>query len=550
MKAGRLLATIVLAAILGCGDESADNLRDRETVADGEDPGGDARLDFSRAPLRRLTRSEIRASIAVLMPGFPIDEELVRGLPDDAFAPFDNDATTQSVSEKLLRSVNDLAEGMAKAFVDGVAPREPVLGCTPAGHRDDACLRTFVERFGKRAFRRPLAPEEIDGYVNRFAPVGEQDQSFHVAAGRVIASMLQDIEFLYRIEVGKPSEKDPSRVVLSDHAIAARMSSLLWGSMPDDGLVGQADRGELSTSAGRRAAAEAMLATPQARAHLARFHAQWVGYEQSLDSTSALTPEIKRKLREESDALVQRIVFDEKRSWLDLWRSNETFIDDELAEFYGDVPKPGSATPKWTSYGESKRRGLLGHGSLLNVDNKFDDTSPTQRGKMIRERLLCLPPLRTPPDLMVAVDEPPQGGECKLDGYRALLQNPGCAGCHKAMDLIGFGLETYDLGGRFRPFEKVGQQCPLDGKGVLLDDGVEKPFTGPGELADLLVASNDLQACLNKRVVQYTLGRPDVAEDQPTLDALADIFQKNSERLDAILVEIVASPSFALKKVE
>lgn len=547
MRSLRWLSAGVLVVLVACGDEDSGALRGRPGAEEG---ASDSRLDFSSSPLRRLTRTEIRAALQTLLPGFPINEELIRALPEDSVSPFDNDAPTQVASQRLVAAASDLAEDMAGKLVSGAAPRDVVIGCTPKGNRDDDCLRAFVERFGKHAFRRPLKKEESDDFVSRLGPIGDQQGDFNAAVGRIVSAMLQDVEFLYHIETGEPAPGDPSRVVISDYAIGSRMAALLWGGAPDDDVFGYADRAELGKAAGRRAAAEAMLKSPKARAHIARFHAMWIGYETSLPQTSAIGGDIKDRLRAESDALVQKIVLDDKRSWFDLWRSRETYMDDTLATYYGDVPMPGSSTAKWATYGESTRQGLLGHGTLYNVANKFADTSPTQRGKMIRERLLCQTLPKVPPDLQVNNDVQPNTSKCKLASYKAIQQNPGCAQCHKTMDSIGFGLENFDLGGKFRKVEPAGNDCPIDGHGIFADNGADKTFSGPRELADILLSSKDFEACLEKRVAQYALGRTDTPDDKPTLDAMSDSFKKNGERLDQLLIEIVASPKFAQKKVD
>src|SRR5690606_21309232 len=123
-------------------------------------------------------------------------------------------------------------------------------------------------------------------------------------------------------------------------------------------------------------------------------------------------------------------------SWLDLFRASGSFMNDMLAEHYG-LPAPSSSTPQWVEYGSTTRQGILSHGSFLSVAGKFGDTSPTQRGKLIRKRLLCqeIPP--PPPD--VNVDEPPQSPDspCKWDRYEMHRQSGSCNACHTLIDPVG-----------------------------------------------------------------------------------------------------------------
>jgi 2-haloacid dehalogenase len=53
--------------------------------------------------------------------------------------------------------------------------------------------------------------------------------------------MLQDVEFLYRVEVGTPVEGLPGTFKLDDHEVAMRLSYFLWGTTPSDALLDLAD---------------------------------------------------------------------------------------------------------------------------------------------------------------------------------------------------------------------------------------------------------------------------------------------------------------------
>ena len=58
--------------------------------------------------------------------------------------------------------------------------------------------------------------------------------------------MLQDPEFLYRIEVGAPTAT-AGVAKLDQFELASRLSFLIWGSTPDDTLAAEARAGALET---------------------------------------------------------------------------------------------------------------------------------------------------------------------------------------------------------------------------------------------------------------------------------------------------------------
>ena len=104
------------------------------------------------------------------------------------------------------------------------------------GAGDAGCRLKFIETFGRRAFRRPLEPEEIARYDALFKAEGD----FLKGAQTVIEAMLQSPSFLFWMEQTPNPKWKP-------YATACRLSYFLWDTMPDDALLDAASRGELNT---------------------------------------------------------------------------------------------------------------------------------------------------------------------------------------------------------------------------------------------------------------------------------------------------------------
>ena len=447
------------------------------------------------AGMRRLTAAEYSATVHDIL-GVDVDAALL--LPEDWRQPFDNDYTTQNGSQALIDGAELLAADVAElALAPGL--RESTVGCSPAGPTDAACFQEFLTRFGRRALRRPLSDDELARYGTLIAEA-EETGVFHDAVDVAIRALLQHPEFLYRIELGTPLDGVPDVFALNDFEVATRLSYMIWGSTPSDTLLDRAEVGGLSSAPNIREAAEEMLLDPRAKARIGRFHALWLGYE-SLPHG----PDLAVAMQAETQALIDRVIFDEALPWQDLLRSNETFVDATLAEHYG-LPTP--TTPAWVDYGDTGRRGLLSHGSFLSAMAKVDDSSPTKRGILVRTRLMCqvIPP--PPPTVDVDMTEPEEG-TCKEDFYREQhLNAPGCVSCHALMDPIGFGLENYDHTGAFREVENDDPSCVISGEGEL--DGT--PFTWPSELSALLVDSGALNRCVAEQLYRFSMGRTELAE--------------------------------------
>ncbi len=527
---GRGVATLALAASIAACDG-------RVTESDPA-PTSDI---ASASGARRLSTVELDNTLRDLLGDDT--RPATRLLVSDQFTPYDNDIALQEPSEALITSLEIMAGDVVDRLLADPTRRDALLPCTPTGADDADCLRQFVEAFVPRALRRPLAPGEADAFValQEFATEDNAfvDNDFYTAVGLVIRAALQHPEFLYRVEMGAPTA-DAGVFALSDWEVASRMSYLLWATMPDDDLRADAAAGRLTTPEGRRAAAERMLADDRAKQQVRRFHAMWLGHRILPQSA-----ELVAAFNQETGALLDRVVFDEPQSYYNLFSMGETYVDDFLADHYG-LPRPEGGAG-WVPYDSPMRAGILSHGSVLASFAKFADTSPTQRGILIRTRLMCEAIERPPPT--VDTDDPPPGTDdavCKYDRYAAHREAPSCASCHDGMDPIGFGLENFDMQGRYREHDDGLPECIIDGTGAL--PGGLGSFRGPAELADRLIENGYVESCTMRQLYQFALGRELDDVEQPVVDDLVSKFREGGHDLRALLVGFVAEDRFALRR--
>jgi hypothetical protein len=463
-------------------------------------------------------------------------------LSEDQYRPFDNDYTVQSASSALIESLEATASDIAARAVSA-ANRGKVVPCTPAGPGDAACLRRTIESVGRRLYRRPLSEEQVQAYLTlqsystENAPGVAHD--FYTAVNLVLRSMLQDPEVLYRIEVGTPTG-EPGIFALDDYELASRLSFLLWGSGPDDALLDQAEAGNLTDAGARTEAAARLLGDARARAQLERFHAMWLGYR-----AIPASAELAKAFSLETNKLIERVVFDQPSSYLDLFTSPQTYVSGPLPDQYGVAAPAGGEG--WVAYPDDKRAGILSHGSVLAAFSKFSDTSPTQRGIFVQTRLLCNEV--SPPPANVNVDQPPGDGDkvCKIDRYDEHRKLASCKACHAQLDPIGYGLESYDIGGRYRTHDDAHEECILPDKGELPGVG---EFSGPGQLARLLVDNGQLESCFVQHFLTYAVGRELRPEELAAKDALLAGFKADGYALQQMLSRYVGDERFALRQEE
>lgn len=492
----------------------------------------------SESTVRRLSRAELDSTISDLLGD--VTSPANQFLPEDQFSPYDNDYTLQLASAALIDSLERLANDVATRIVADPTLQATLVPCTPVDDGDAACFAQVVSTLLPRAYRRPVTQEEIDRYSVLLAYATEVNpdvpHDFYTAVTLLVRSILQDPEFLYRIEVGTPTA-NAGVYALSEHEIASRLSYLFWGTMPDQTLTDAAVAGTLSDATTRRAAIDRLLGDDRAHAQLRRFHSMWLGYR-ALPHDAALVSAFSR----ETGALIDRVVWGEPQSYLNLFTFPETFIDATLAEHYG-LPAP--AAEGWVSYGASGRAGILSHGAVLSAFGKFSDTSPTQRGIFVRTRLMCETVAPPPPN--VNSDQPPASMDavCKADRYEQHRTNTACAACHSLLDPIGFGLENYNLAGQRRETDNDNVDCAISGQGEVLPYG---PFSGPAELAALLVNNNEIDDCVVRQWMSFAVGRPLLPYETAPTDQLVASFRTADHSLPGLLADFAASPAFALRQ--
>lgn len=486
---------------------------------------------------RRLTSEEYDNALLDLLGDETRGSALV--LPPDLRTPYDNDYSVQIASQALVEGAELLAADAIARLRADTKRRDRLVGCKPMGPDDSVCLRSFVERVGRRILRRPLSKVEVDELVAlRGLAVAGGD--FHTSVDAVLRVLLQDPEFLYRIEVGSPVPGQANVRALDEFEAASRLAFLLWGSGPDDRLLDAAQAGKVISDL--RSLAEGMLGDARARRVAGRFHAQWLTWERA-----PLSAELRTDMRAETQALLDRVLFEQRGPWADLLRMEETFVTPALAKHYGLTYKANTPSA-WTSYAGTDRRGLLSHGSFLAAAGNVADTSPTRRGKMIRERLFCQTVPPPPPN--ANADEPPKGdAHCKKDLYTEHRAGT-CAGCHALMDPIGFGLENYDLLGHYRTTDNDKPECKIEGQGELIGIGT---FKGPAQLSDLMVGSGLLGSCLVSQLYSFATGHGALtSEDVEAVEALVAHQGKDAGtdvRYHQVLLDLAASPAFVHRRL-
>lgn len=521
---------------------------------DDSRPAGPRELTHVTAPepLRRLSHAEYRNSLRDLL---GIDLAPPELPADTARDGLENDARALGASELLLRRYEDTARVWAAAAVADDERLRTLMGCPlPATPSEiESCGRTFVAGFGLRAFRRPLADDELARFTSLFRS-WSAEIDVRAAAELTIATFLQSPAFLYRIELAPPpSEGAPPNdapIAVSSYEMASRLSYALWESMPDAALLEAAEQGRLETPEAIEAEARRMLEDRRTRGMLRDFHAQW------LDLDRILVPEHLTRAgdpnwgaasvadaHEEALRFISLALSDGEGTLDALFNSRRAQVNARMAELYG-VPFEG-APGTWVEIElpEGERAGILTRIAVLASHAHPGYASPPLRGNFVLSHVTCaaFDPPPASADLTQPVAEEGEGPRTNRELFAARTASPGCQSCHRRLDGVGFGLESYDARGVFRTME-VGR--PIDASGRLVGLDVTGDYRGGVELSALLSRSDTVERCYTRRFMEMVWGRPLTGNDEATLRRVQARFSGSGGRIDALLLAIVTDPTF------
>jgi hypothetical protein len=499
------------------------------------------------SPIRRMTRFEYNNTVRDLL-GDDTHQADVFGAEEEVLS-FNNNAANLVVSDDLANKYMLAAENISINVTDP-AKMSALLPCSPkdaAGQ--DACARQFIEQFGRRAFRRPLTQDEKDAFFALYQKglaEPEEPDPFRIGIELVIQAALQTPQFLYRVEFGQAPENGASYVKLTDHEMASRLSYFLWGTMPDEDLFAAADAGQLGTKEQIEKQARRMLNDPKAHAAITEFHTEWLDYDRigNITKDPALFPEyspaIGKMMREEMTAFVDHAIFDEDGGFASLMTAPRSYMDPQLATFYGlkapDGAQPGQLAK--VEFDPAQRGGLLTLGALMSINAHTNQTSPVHRGKLVREQFLCylMPP--PPPNVNPKPPDPNSGATAK-DRFADHSQG-SCHDCHKMMDPIGFGFENYDSVGRYRTMD---HGTAIDATGsVELSDIPD--FKDAVDLVNKMADSKDVQTCYVKQWFRFGNGRAETPADKCTLDALDATFDDKGGDIKELIIALTQTDAF------
>lgn len=415
-------------------------------------------------------------------------------------------------------------------YVAAWPPAHWQVKMAPISDNADSANR-LLKLWMERAYRRPVASAEQERFFALYQKLRSQQMSFDEALRATFQSVLMSGGFRY---LPSPNDADP---VVSQHAIASRLSFMLWGAPPDTTLRQLAAAGKLRDPAVLDAQVERLLADARSDAFFRPFIMQWLDMDQpitiAMDNLKKqdfrFGRHLKASLREETIRYIALLIA-ENRPAKEMIISDWTLMNDILAIHYGYPRIEGSKLQKVKLRPDDPRGGgILGHGGLQSMLTWMGENWVIYRGSWAMKHILNDPP--PPPPLEVPELNPSSGGN-KGKPFRELLKqhqaDPNCSICHRKMDPLGFAFQNFDISGRWRAVEfESYSKNELDGKIAWVGNGKTRPVDTTGRLprgeefktfaeCRQLIGENyreDLVGGLMDHLLLYAAGRqPDVLD--------------------------------------
>jgi hypothetical protein len=424
---------------------------------------------------------------------------------------------------------------IAAAVMKG-ANKTKFIACDPAGAAGAECLKTTVKDFGRKAFRRALVQEEIDAFMslNATTPAGTPAE----VAEAILNAFLISPSFLMIPELSIDAGATVPNLAqgtaafnLSSQEVAARLSFLLWGSVPDDALNTAADANQLSTKEQIIAQATRMIAVREkTSSFISAFHNDWA----QQNNTSAhwfknphdtkVFPDYsvaqQTANKAELDKFFEEVAYT-NGSFKDLLLSNVGFVNKDNASTYGlDPSKYGAELTKVTlDSAANPRPGFLTRGGFLNSYSSFTTTSPILRGSFMAIWLLSVQ--IGAPDPSFAMQTVTGTFKTQREYIEALTQvNQPCKGCHEVFNPLGFVMENYDGIGKWQTKDAMGGDINATATVNFGNGAAPQQITNPVDLMKAIAINPKAQELYTQAWVSFATGRQPNGNDKCTVDAL------------------------------
>lgn len=427
---------------------------------------------------------------------------------------------------------------------------------------DAASAERLLRLWTERAWRRPVGDAELERFIALYLQLRTDGKSFDAALQGAFQAVLLSGSFRY---LTSPADVDSAD---QQHALAARLSFMLWGAPPDAELRKLAAAGKLRDPAALDRQIDRLLADPRSEAFVRPFVTQWLEMGQpitlAMDHLQKQDFRFGRNLKDSMQAetvgYVARAI-EKNRAAHELLSSDWAMMNDILARHYGyDGIAGGTLREVKLRTDDPRGGGIPGHAGIQSMLCWMGENWVIYRGAWALRCLLDMPP---PPPPLEVPELIPSDAANRGKPFRELLRqhqaDAKCSVCHKAIDPLGFAFQNFDLSGRWRDVEYDHYlKADLDGKIQWRGAGKTRPvdcagklprgeaFSNHGEFRTLLVKhyTPDLVRGWLKKLILYGTGRKADVEDMVEIRRIMAEHASAGYPLRDLSKALIRSPSF------
>ncbi|WP_206036037.1 DUF1592 domain-containing protein [Crateriforma spongiae] len=495
--------------------------------------------------IRRLTKTEYANTLRDL---FGVDPKVADRLPDEV----SGEGYLNSLSPLQLEQYLAITDQVVNQVIatDESSPtnwqREWIGQLPSESSNTGAAVEKIARSLAKNIYRRPASDDEVAVLLNVYELGRGKGLSETGSLRLMLKAMLVSPQFLF-ITPAVGAAAPVGIVPLDDHQIAARLSYLLWATMPDAELMALADSKRLHEPQTLKAQVYRMLDDPRSRALFDGFGAQWLGLTdlktRAFDASKfpQMTDAMRSAMYDEVRLFFEDVVRN-NHSVTRLIDSEYSFLNEDLAAIYGLPDAISGPEMRRVSLPDRNRGGILGMPGVLAATSFPNRTSPVIRGVWVLQQVLGEQVPSAPPDVpeLETQDQESVANLTLRERTELHRTDPVCANCHKLLDPIGFGLENFDAIGRWRDQDENGRAIDSTGE---LPDGSR--FTSPEELKAMIAGRvDDFSRNLLEKLLAYALCRRLEGYDEIVVDELMREIAADDYRMKTIVTAVVTSYPF------
>lgn len=432
---------------------------------------------------------------------------------------------------------------LAAEDVSIAAAAKPEFNTCTSGD-EPACMRTLVELYGRKLWRRTLTTSEVDEILVG-AEAARTEGTYVDGVQTALQSILASPDFFFF--------QQPADGVVSGTVLAERLASTVWQQAPDDALLDAAERGALETPQGLEAEVARLLADPRADETFADFLKHWIAPEKvnTIDESLASTtrqPMLYPLFKAPADGADGLAYLGALDAWLaseakvttgsfeNLMVSQKLAVNEAVTRNLG----LSAATQLEMRTADSERRvGILGQPAVLAAYGRFESSDPVHRGVFLLRHALCndLPP----PDASVNTSLPAaESFNTTRDRFSAATTIDACKGCHSIINPLGFAFENFDAVGKFRLTENG---HPVDATATIPTSAAAQ-VDGLADLSRLLANDPKVRSCVARQFSTWALRRSVPQEEYCSMRREAAPFFEAQGTLSGLVTALLKSDAF------